>query len=223
MLLVDMLVVVALESQSLHTSHLSIHIAVLTEVLPDTRPAGIASKVDGGAERPGHTDGTRLVSGGFSTLQCYVAVERCTDIDILREQRTTLCVGGAVVLVQSEDAGNTDVFHRQFLDVADYLLPLGGSRCTGVRCIQDGANLIFAEQRVSLGVIDVENTLCIVGAKEVGDELHHLTYLLLQCQLVNISLGRLHGAGSQDDEHDDKKFFHQKTKLLTKIIITLNR
>ena len=110
MLLVNMLRVVALESQGLHASHLSIHIAVLTEVLPDTRPAGIASQVDGGAERPGHADGTCLVSGGLGTLEGYIAVERCTDIDVLREQRTTLSVGGAVVLVQSASCRESSFF-----------------------------------------------------------------------------------------------------------------
>ena len=108
-----------------------------------------------------------------------------------------------MVLVQSEDAGNADVLHGQLLDVADDLLPLGGSRSIGIRHIQDGANLVLAEQRVSLGAVDVENTLCIVGAEEVSDELHHLTNLLLQCQLANSSLGCLHRADSQDNERDD--------------------
>ena len=163
MLLVNMLRVVALESQGLHASHLSIHIAVFAKVLPDTRPAGIASEVDGGAERPGHADGTCLVSGGLGNLEGYIAVERCTDIDVLREQRTTLSVGGTVVLVQSEDTGDANVLHGQFLDVADDLLPLLGGRCTGVGRIQDGANLVLAEQRVSLGTVNVEHAMCIVG------------------------------------------------------------
>jgi hypothetical protein len=35
--------------------------------------------------------------------------------------------------------------------------------------------------------------------------------------LLNSSLGRLHGADSQDNESDGNKLSHQKTKLLTYI------
>ena len=122
-----------------------------------------------------------------------------------------------MVLVQSEDTRNTDVLHRQLLDVADNLLPLSSGRCTGVGCIQDRTNLVLAEQRVGLGAVYVEHALCIVGAEEIGDELHHLTNLLLQRQLLNSSLGRLHGADCQDNESDDNKLSHQKTKLLNYI------
>ena len=111
------------------------------------------------------------------------------------------------------------MLHRQLLDVADNLLPLSSGRCTGVWRIQDRTNLVLAEQRVGLGAVYVEHALCIVGAEEIGDELHHLTNLLLQRQLLNSSLGRLHGADNQDNESDDNKLSHQKRKLLINITL----
>ena len=183
-LLVNVLRVAALKTEHLLASHLSTQVAVLAEVLPDTGPAGVAAQVDGGTEGPRYADGPGFISRRLSTLAGNIAVEGSRHVDVLRKQRTTLRVGRAVILVESEDTGNADVLHRELLNVGNNLLPLLGSRRTGVRSIQDRTYLILTEQRVGLGTVDVEHALRVVGAEEVGDQLHHLTNLLLQRQVI---------------------------------------
>ena len=183
-LLINVLRVAALKTEHLLASHLSTQIAVLAEVLPDTGPAGVAAQVDGGTEGPRYADGPGFIGRRLSTLAGNVAVEGSRDVDVLRKQRTALRVGRAVVLVEAEDTGNADVLHRELLNVGNNLLPLLSSRRTGVRSIQDRTYLILTEQRVGLGTVDVEHALRVVGAEEVGDQLHHLTNLLLQRQVI---------------------------------------
>ena len=196
-LLVYMLRVVTLETDGLHASHLCVHVAVLTEVLVDAGPAGVTSQVYRRTEGPGHADGTCLVCRSLCALSGYLAVEGSAHVDVLWEQRTPLRVCRAVILVQSEDAGNTDVLHRRFLDVADDLLPLLCRRCAGVRRVQHRSYLVFPEQRVSLRLVNVEYPLCVVRSEEVRHQLHHLSDLLFQCQLFQ-RLGGLHRAYCQD-------------------------
>ena len=118
--------VVALESTDGSTTHNGIDQCVLTEVLPDTRPAGIAAQVDCRAERPGAVGSTRLIARDTSGLLGQRSVERGTHIDVLREERSTLCIGCAVIHVQTIETGDANLLHRHLLNTADHLLPTLG-------------------------------------------------------------------------------------------------
>ena len=84
-----------------------------------------------------------------------------------------------MVLIETEDTRDADALHRDLLNLRDILLPLLGCRSTGVRSVEDRANLIAGKDRIGFVLVDIEHTVLVVGTEEVGHQFHHLTYLFL--------------------------------------------
>ena len=148
MILVDMVGIIALITLDFGFHHPCIDNSVLTEALPDTRPTRITTQVDHGIIHPRTVSCTTLVSGDFSTCLGQFCIECRTDIDRLREKRSTLCIGHTVVMVKTVDIGNTKVLHGFLLNNTYPLLPLLHTWCPSSRRVEDRAHLPFGDERV---------------------------------------------------------------------------
>ena len=184
MILVDMVGIVALITLDFCFHHTAVHDGILAEALPHAGPAGITAQVHHGVVHPRTVARTTLVCRYLCTCTCQFRVERCTDVDRLGEQRTTGRIGHAVVVVQSVDIGNAEVFHRLLLNEWYPLLPLFHAGGTGTGGIQDGAHLPFRDQRVEHHLVQLPHPLRItfidiygVAAQLVNDLLvRHLQH-----------------------------------------------
>ncbi len=183
-ILVDVVRVFALEAIDHRLAHLTAKVAILAEVLPDTWPTGITTKIDGRTIGPRHTHGTSLISGSLSRTTSDLTIESGSHIDVLREEGSALGISRTVVLVETEDARDADALHRNLLDLRDILLPLLGSWGASVRSVEDGAYLVAREDGVGLVLVDIEHAVLVVGTEEVGHQFHHLSYLLLQGEFL---------------------------------------
>ena len=88
-----------------------------------------------------------------------------------------------MILVKSHKTRNTQTFHAYLLNAGNIVFPLLHGRGYGVRRIKNRAYFIVADDGICFVLIDMENTILVVAAKEVGDELNHLACLLLKSHL----------------------------------------
>lgn len=108
-----------------------------------------------------------------------LGIERCTEVDVLREQYSAKRIGGTVVLVESVNARNAYLLHRQFLNSAYYLLPLLRSLGNRTGRVEHRANLILCDGVVNLLLVQLELAVLPL-AKHVDREFGHLAYLLIE-------------------------------------------
>ena len=111
MILVDMVGVVALIALNLCYHHLRVDNGILAKALVDTRPAWVAAQVDDGVVHPWAVGCTALVGSNLGADASQFGIKRCSQIDGLGEQRSALNVGHTVVVVQTVDIGNANIFH----------------------------------------------------------------------------------------------------------------
>ena len=203
--------VVALIAFDFGFHHARINYGVLAEAFPNASPARITAEVNHGIVYPRAVSGTAFVGSDFSTGACQFSIERCGYVDGLREQRASLCIGDAVVVVQTVDVGDTDMLHRLLLYQPNPLLPLFDGGGAGAWRIEDGAHFPFRDERVehllvqfphALGValIDVDgivaqlvNNLLVAFLEQIIDFLWRGTKLLEHlAHLVAVNLDVLH-------------------------------
>lgn len=194
-LLVYMVGIFALEAKRLGHAHLGIDIAVLAEVLVESGPAGIAGQVEGRTERPGHAHGTGLVGRGLGTATGNVAIERCSHVDVLREKRAALRIGGTVVLVETEEAGNAafavlvDAAHRVRRQ------PVGCGQLAASLLLQliniDTAAISTYPQLIV--AIDVERMYIFIDIVGIGHQVVQFANLICRGVDETDAVGRAHG------------------------------
>ena len=151
---VDMVRVLTLDGDGLDAGHLGLEVGILAEAFPDARPARVAAEVHDRGEHPRALRGTGLIGHRLAEHAGIFAVERRGDIDLLRIEGTVGKVGGTMDHVESIDARDADEFHGLLLDLADHrgglLAAVGGI----VHDIEDGTDLVFAEDLLEFRRVD---------------------------------------------------------------------
>ena len=177
---VNVVGVVALIALDFCHYHLGIDYGILAEALPDAGPAGVTAQIHHGVIDPGTVGSTTLIGRNLCHLAGQCGIERGTQVDGLREERSALRIGDAVVVVESIDIGNADILHGLLLNEANPLLPLlyGSGTCS--RGIEDGADLPLGDERVEHGLVELPDAPGIVGTHDVEVQLQHLPYLLVE-------------------------------------------
>ena len=169
---VDVVGVLALETYNGFAAHFRVQVSVLTVILPHAGPTRVTTQVNHRSVCPRNASGTSLISRNSSTCAGQFTIERGTHVDALREERTTLRVGSTVDLVHTIDVGDTDFFHGLLLDALDDFLPLLGRLCHAVGHVQDGADLIFGDNAVQLGLVHLPPFLSL-NALDAHIHLYH--------------------------------------------------
>ena len=103
--------IVALIAFDFGLHHARVDDGILAETLPDAAPSRITPQVNHGIIHPRAVSGAALVGRDFSTRAGQFRIERGGNVNRLGEERAALRVGHAVVMVQSVDVGDTDIFH----------------------------------------------------------------------------------------------------------------
>ena len=151
--------VVTLIALNLGNHHLAVQDSILAKALINTGPAWVATQVDNRVVNPRAVGCTTLVGGNLCTNPNQVGIKRSSHIDGLREERSPLCICDAVVMVESVDIRNTEIFHRLLLNQTDPILPLFNTRSAGAGGIQDRAHLPLRNQRVEHCLIEFPDAL----------------------------------------------------------------
>ena len=191
---VDVVGVLALVSLNLCHHHLRVHHGVLAEALPNTRPSGVAPQVHHRVVHPGAVRGSALVGRNLGPPSYQFGIERRRHVDGLRKERPPHGVRHAMVVVQSVDVGNAQVFHRLPLYEPYPVAPfLYGTRARA-RCIQYRAHLPPAYNGVQHLLVQAPDALVVVLSHNVKVQLQHLSNLLVERHLPQLRLNLpLHG------------------------------
>src|SRR5690554_2794954 len=144
----------SLKAKYRFTAHFGIYIGVFAVAFPHAGPAWIAAQINGGVVGPWYTAGLRLVGRDAGGLAHQVAVKGCSHIDGLGKNGAAQGVGGAVALVETVYAGNTDFVHGFLLNHGDDFLPLLFGFGYGAGCIEDGADLVLSDNGVQQGLAE---------------------------------------------------------------------
>ena len=179
--LVNMVGVITLITFDLSLHHTCIDNGILAKALPDTWPTRVASQVDDGVINPRAVSCSTLVGCYLCSSACQFGVEGSGKIDGLWEECASLCVGYSMVVVQSIDVGNTDVFHGFLLYQLNPFLPLFNSGGTCAWGIQDGTYFPFANDSVEHCLVELPLAVGIVTAHNVQVQFEHLANFLVQC------------------------------------------
>ena len=156
--------VVALIALNLGLSHTGVYDGVLAEALPDAWPSRVAAQVEHGIVNPRAVACTALVGRYLSPAESQLRIERGRQVDGLREERACLRIGDTMILVQSVDIGDADVLHRLLLNQAYPLLPLLDGSGFRARRVQDGANLVFADDGVEHRLVQYPLALAVADS-----------------------------------------------------------
>jgi len=163
MVFANMVGVIALIAFDGSLDHACIDDGVLAIALPDTRPARVATQIDGGIVDPRAVGRAGLVGIDGRSHLGQLRIERGCDVDGLWKKRATLYIGGAVVIVKTIDTGNADMLHRLFLDGLDNALPLVDGLGARGRSVEDRANLVFLKYGVEGVLVDFPYHLGVAG------------------------------------------------------------
>ena len=195
---VDVVGVSALDGHRLRAGHLGLQIGILAPALPLAGPARVAAQVHHRREHPGHLGGAGLIGHRMAHHRRVLAVERGAEVDLLRIEGAVGQVGRAVDHIQAVDARDADFLHRDLLDLPDHRGRVLARMRAVVHHIEDGTDLVFAQDLVELG--GVQRFVGVVLQHENG-ELHHLAGLLLQGHpledLLDLRLHRLVGGNGR--------------------------
>ena len=140
---VYMVVVLSLIALDLCNDHFRVEDGIFAEALIDTRPAWIAAQVHYGVVNPRTVGCTTLVCRNLCPTECQIGIERSTEVNGLWEESAALGIGHTMVVVETIDIGDAEIFHRLLLNEGDPLLPLLYAGGTGAWGIEDRAYLPF--------------------------------------------------------------------------------
>ena len=106
-----MIRVLTLHTFYLSDSHLRIHICILAEAFPHTRPLRIASEVHCRRESPRNVCSTAFVCRNLTHIIGMLAVESSGNVHLLREKDTTGNIRNSVDMVKSVKTRYTHGLH----------------------------------------------------------------------------------------------------------------
>ena len=184
--------VVSLIAVNLGLRHAGVDNGILAEALPDAAPSRVAAEVEHGVVDPRTVAGAALIGCGLGHGLSQRGVERGSQVDGLGEEGSCLRVGDAVVVVKAVDVGNAHALHRLLLNQTDPVLPLVDGGCSGAGRIENGAHLVFRDDGVEHGFVELPFAVGAVAAHDVEVQLKHLTDFLVKGHLgkcfLNLSL-----------------------------------
>ena len=173
-----MIRVVALHTMYLCHSHLRIHICVLAEAFPHTRPSRISSKVHCRRECPRHICRTAFISRNLTHIVRMLTVECGSNVDLLREKHAAEHICGAVDMVKSIKAWDAHLLHRDTVQLLDEAVIVFRPLSDVARSIEDRSHLVCPDDRIT-GCSKVDS-IC----DRCYCNLSHLADLLLESHLL---------------------------------------
>ena len=188
---VDVIRVVPLIALYLSHHHLCVHDGILAKALPDTRPAGIAAKVNHGVIHPRAVGSAALIGSDLSTRLGQFRIERCCQVDRLGEEYSALCISHTMILVEAIDVRNTEILHRLLLNQTDPLLPLFHCVGTCAGRVEYRPHFPFRDTSVEHCLIELphrcRSSLAVILnghlSHHVEVQFEHLTDLLVKVHL----------------------------------------
>ena len=150
---VDVVGIVTLDGHCLRPCHLGLKIGIFSPAFPMPRPAGIPAKVHDRREYPSDLGGPGLVGQSLTHHPGIFPVEGGGKVDLLRVQGAVSKIRGSVNHVQPVNARDSDLFHRDILDLTDYrgsLLPGAGNI---LQKVKDRSHLVLSNDTGQFGRI----------------------------------------------------------------------
>ena len=149
----DVVGILTLETEGEGGGHAAVDEDILAEAFPYAGPEGGASDVHHRAVYPGDEAGAGLIGGNLADAAGDGDVERCTLAHFLGEERSAEGVVGTVDLIDAIEFGHTVTMEgADAVDGADDVSPYGGSLCVALGDVEDGSDVVLAE--------DVVDSLC---------------------------------------------------------------
>ena len=151
---VNVVGVFPLQRDRLNAGHFRLKIRIFTPTLPQTRPAYVPAQVHHGRENPGHLCGTGLVCHGLTHHARVGTIERGTQVDLLRIERTLGQVRCTMDHIEAVDAGDSQQLHRLVLDLFHHRSGMLPAVSGIVHHVEDRTDLVLANYLLEFGRID---------------------------------------------------------------------
>ena len=119
----DMIRIIALKTRNSGLTHFSIHITILSIILPHTRPTRVSSQINNRRVSPRNTTGLGFIRRNFRSFPCQFPIESGSHIDTLGKHGSPQRIRCSMDLVYSINAGDSNLLHGNILNYFDGLCP----------------------------------------------------------------------------------------------------
>ena len=218
MLQINMIGVRTLDGYGLFAGHFGLKIRILTEAFPNTGPAGVTAKVHDRREHPRDLRSAGFIGHRTAQQTRIFTVESGAKINLLRIKTTIRKISGTMNHINAINARYADQIHGNFLNLANHCSRLLTGMGTVVHHIQDGTNLISAQNKLQLcrikgfagfvlqhGDVQLDQLAGLFLQRHAFEDLFHLCF---NGFIGRNGIGALWGAGNGKNAKQNQTLSH---------------